>query len=241
MKTLLSILIWVFTALMTLGVFLGVLLLKLWPFDRQKRLSHALGYWWAEAITRVNPFWRMKVAGLKHFSPKRSYVIVANHQSMSDIALVYLTHRQFKWVAKESLFKVPVFGWCMSGMKYIKLMRGEFSSIKDVYQEAAYWLKKDMSVLFFPEGTRSTTGELSAFKNGAFKLAIKEQKPVLPLAISGTRNILPKGSWVFKNKVTCELKVLPAIETKDYSEQDFDLLKDKVRGEICASLKENEK
>jgi len=241
MKTLLSLILWLFTAVMTIFVFLGVSLLRLWPFDRQKRLSHTLGYWWAEAITRINPFWRMKLTGLKHFSPKRSYVVVANHQSMGDIAFVYLTHRQFKWVAKESLFKVPVFGWCMSGMKYIKLMRGEFGSIKDVYLEAAGWLEKDMSVLFFPEGTRSITGEVGAFKNGAFKLAIKEQKPILPIAISGTRNILLKGSWVFKNKVTCELKVLPAIETKDYSEQDFDLLRDKVREEICVALKENEK
>ena len=237
MKTLLSILIWIFAALMTIGVFLGVLILSLYPFDPKKRFSHALGYWWAEAISGVNPFWKMYVRGVKNFDPQRSYVVVANHQSMGDIVILYKMHRQFKWVAKESLFAVPIFGWCMSGMKYIKLARGEFSSIKDTYSQAATWLEKDISVLFFPEGTRSITGEVGAFKNGAFKLAIKEQKPILPVAISGTRNILPKGSWIFKNKVICELKVLPAIETTGYSEEDFNLLRDKTRDEILAALK----
>ena len=237
----LSVFIWVFTGLMTICVFLGVLILMLYPFDRKKRLSHALGFWWAEAITGINPFWKMRVGGLENFDPKRSYVVIANHQSMGDIVMLYKTHRQFKWVAKDKLFAVPVFGWCMSAMKYIKLARGEFGSIKEVYQEAAYWLENDISVLFFPEGTRSPTGELSQFKNGAFKLALKEKRPVLPVVISGTRNILPKGSWIFKNKVACELKVLPAIETTGYSNEDFDLLRDNARERILMELRTNEK
>lgn len=212
----------------------------LYPFDRKKKISHAMGFWWAEVITGLNPLWKMKVKDLKNFEQKRSFVIIANHQSMADIALLYKTHRQFKWVAKESLFSVPVFGWCMSAMKYIKLSRGEFGSIRDTYEVAAYWLKNDISVLFFPEGTRSPTGELSAFKNGAFKLALKEKKPILPIAISGTRNILPRGSWIFNNKINCCLKVLPAIETIDFSPDDFIALRDLARDKILAALNENE-
>jgi 1-acyl-sn-glycerol-3-phosphate acyltransferase len=153
---------------------------------------------------------------------------VANHQSLADIIVMYKTRMQFKWVAKESLFKVPFIGWCLSLSKHIKLKRGDFGSIKNIYREASAWLKKDMSVLFFPEGTRSETGEIKDFQNGAFKLAIKEKKPVLPVSIIGTRDAIPKGSWVFNTKVSCKLTVLPAIETKDLPIGDFAVLRDRV-------------
>lgn len=90
---------------------------------------------------------------------------------------------QFKWVAKASLFKVPFIGWSLGLAKHIRLSRGNFSSIKKVYRQAASWLKEGMSVLFFPEGTRSANDEMGQFQNGAFKLAIKEKVPILPVAI----------------------------------------------------------
>jgi len=239
-KVLLSIFIWLCTIIMTVLVFLAVSILMLYPFDRKKKISHSMGFWWAEAIAGSNPFWKIKIEGLKNFNKQCSYIIIANHQSMADIALLYKTHRQFKWVAKESLFSIPVFGWCMLAMKYIKLSRGEFGSIRDTYEVAAQWLENDISVLFFPEGTRSPSGELSAFKNGAFKLALKEKKPVLPICISGSRNILPRGSWIFRHKVYCTLRVLPAIETTDLPPDDFIALRDAAREKILAALNENE-
>lgn len=154
---------------------------------------------------------------------------MANHQSIADIAMVYKTHMQFKWVAKEILFRIPVFGWCMSGMKYIKLTRGEFGSIKKVYQEAAQWLKRDISVLFFPERTRSSTDNMNAFKSGAFRLAIQEGKLILPILIEGSRNLIPRGSWIFKIKASCKLTVLPEIDTTKLQPEDSNLLIDKVR------------
>ena len=121
-------------------------------------------------------------------------------------------------------------------MKYIKLDRGDYSSIKKVYQEASEWLKKGVSVLFFPEGTRSTTGQMNPFKNGAFKLAIKEKKPILPIYIGGTGGIVPRGSWVFKAKANCKLVVLPAIDTSGFGPQDFSRLRDMVRDKIAAAV-----
>ena len=92
-----------------------------------------------------------------------------------------------------------------------------------------------MSVLFFPEGTRSETEEMNPFQNGAFKLAIKEQVPILPICIRGTRDVISKGSWTFKPNVSVSLTVFPAIETKDYSPGDFDKLRDLVFDKInCA-------
>jgi 1-acyl-sn-glycerol-3-phosphate acyltransferase len=142
---------------------------------------------------------------------------------------------QFKWVAKESLFGVPFVGWNMSLAKHIKLRRGSFSSIKHVYREAALWLRDGMSVLFFPEGTRSETDQMRDFQNGAFKLAIKEGVPVLPVKIEGSGDAIPKGSWIFTTKVSGNLKVLPPIDTSVFRPAEFSRLRDLARSMLEAS------
>jgi 1-acyl-sn-glycerol-3-phosphate acyltransferase len=215
---------------MTLAVFLAALILTilLFPFDRKRKLVHAQGFWWADAIVASNPFWNITVQGQEHIDLRKTYVVVSNHQSFADIVMVYKTRMQFKWVAKEILFNVPVFGWTMSLMKYIRLSRGEFGSIKKTYRQAAEWLREGVSVLFFPEGTRSSSDEMSSFKNGAFKLAIKEKKPILPVRIDGGREIIPRGSWIFKARATCRLTVFPEIDTSAFSPKDFVALRDKV-------------
>ena len=143
---------------------------------------------------------------------------------------------QFKWVAKKSLFKLPFIGWSLSLTKHIKLTRGKTESIIKVYKEAIQWLRKDMSVLFFPEGTRSKTEQMNEFQSGAFKLAIKEKKPILPIAIKGTREAIPKGNWIFKTRVAAELKVLPALATENFKPADFATLRDKVWEKMRISL-----
>ena len=231
---LLSIFIWVFGAVMTFILYLAMLFftLLLYPFDKQRKMAHAQCYWWSDILLYSNPYWKMTVSGLENIDKKKTYVMVANHQSLIDIIVLYQIRLQFKWVAKESLFKIPVLGWCMSLAKHIKLERGDFSSIKKVYREAAQWLRQGMSVLFFPEGTRSETGEMGEFQNGAFKLAIKEKRPVLPVFIGGTREAIPKGGWIFETKVSGRLIVFPPIDTSAYKSADFASLRDLVREKL---------
>lgn len=230
-KIISSIFLWIITALLTIGVFLAVLILAIptFPFDRKRKITHAQGFWWADLLAASNPFWSVSLDGLENIDPRKTYVVVANHQSLADIVMVYKTHMQFKWIAKESLFRIPVFGWCMSSMKYIRLSRGEFSSIKKTYRQAAQWLRSGVSVLFFPEGTRSSTNQMNDFKNGAFKLAIKEKKPILPMRIAGSSELISKGSWIFKAGVNSRLTVLPEIETSAFLPKDFAVLRDKVQ------------
>jgi len=234
MKAVLSIFIWLFIALMTVLVFLASLFITvfLFPFDRKRKLVHAQGFWWADAIMGFSPFWDLEIGGLENIDPQQTYVLVGNHQSMADIVVVYRTRVQFKWMAKDILFRIPVFGWTMMLMKYIRLSRGAHGSIKDAYQEASQWLRKGVSVLFFPEGTRSTTNQLNPFKNGAFKLAIQEKKPILPIRIDGAREILARGSWIFNTGLHCRLTVLPAIETQGFGPEDFTKLRDLVREKL---------
>ncbi|MFA5337543.1 MAG: lysophospholipid acyltransferase family protein [Candidatus Omnitrophota bacterium] len=240
-KILLSIIIWIVGSILTIILYLAMLLFTiiLYPFDKKRAFVHAQCFWWSDLVITLNPYWEVKVSGLENIDKNRTYIIIANHQSLADIVLAYQTKMQFKWVAKKSLFKIPFIGWSLSLARHIKLERGNFSSIKKVYREAAYWLRANTSVLFFPEGTRSQTDEMGDFRNGAFKLAIKEHVPVLPILFEGTGTAIPKGSWVFTTKTKALLKILPPIETTGYKPADFAKLRDLARSalEECSPLK----
>ncbi len=237
MKYILSVWFWVGSAILTIILFFVVFFIVVitFPFDKKKKIAHAQCFWWSDYVIKLNPYWRLRVEGLENIDHHKTYVVIANHQSMADIAVLYQTRMQFKWVSKKSLFNVPFIGWCLALTKHIKLERGEFSSIKKVYREAAEWLRQDMSVLFFPEGTRSDTDQMNVFQNGAFKLAIKEKRPILPIRIQGTRDAIPKGSWVFNAKVLATITVLPAVETGSLDPADFASLRDTVFERISGS------
>jgi 1-acyl-sn-glycerol-3-phosphate acyltransferase len=227
--------IWIGSTLITVLLYFVMLFFVIvtYPFDNKKRrLVHAQCFWWSNAVISLNPYWKVHVCGLENIDHKKTYVIVANHQSLADIAVMYQTRMQFKWVAKEDLFKIPFLGWELSLAKHIRLERGDFSSIKKVYRQAAEWLRCGMSVLFFPEGTRSETGDMKDFQNGAFKLAIKEKVPVLPIYLYGTGNAIPKGGRIFTATAECGLKVLPAVDTAQFQAGDFAKLRDLVRGQL---------
>lgn len=238
MKVIISVGIWIGSILLTILLFFVVLVLTIlfFPFDKKKKITHAQCFWWSDAVIGLNPFWSIKVKGLENLDRKKTYLIIANHQSMADIVVLYQIKSQFKWVAKASLFSVPFIGWCLSLIKHIRLTRGDFASIKEIYRQASNWLRRDMSVLFFPEGTRSNDGRMGEFQNGAFKLAIKERKPILPICIKGAQEAIPKGSWIFKAKVAVTVTVLPEIATDGFAPGDFALLRDTVRSKIEEAL-----
>jgi 1-acyl-sn-glycerol-3-phosphate acyltransferase len=235
MTILKSIVIWVISIILTVALFFVELFfyIVLFPFDKKKKFLHAQCYWWSNAIIKMNPSWSLQVRGLENIDKLKTYVIVANHQSLADIVVLYKTQMQFKWIAKDSLFRVPFVGWCLSLTRHIRISRGKHGSIKKVYREAAGWLRKDISVLFFPEGTRSETDDMGVFQNGAFKLAIKEKRPVLPISIKGTRGVVGKGRWLFDTKASCIMTILPSIETDRFQMGDFAHLRDMVQTRLA--------
>lgn len=238
LNVLLSVFFWVSCVSLIALLFIVqlILLAVTFPFDKQRKMLHRQCFWWSDAVIGLSPYWKVKVKGLENADPKRTYVIVANHQSLGDIVVLYQTRLQFKWVAKESLFNIPFLGWCLGLCRHISLKRKDRGSIRDVYREAIGYLRSGMSVLFFPEGTRSETEEMNPFQSGAFKLAISEKLPILPIALRGTRNAIPKGDWVMKSKVFCELSVLEPIETSEFQHSDFQKLSEKVRSRIAEKL-----
>ena len=233
-KTILSLIIWVVISSLTILLYFAMLFFTiiLYPFDKKRAIAHAQCFWWSDLVIKLNPYWTFEISGKENLDKKRTYIIVANHQSLADIVLAYQIKCQFKWVAKKSLFKVPFVGWSMALAKHIKLERGNFGSIKKIYREAAYWLRSGMSVLFFPEGTRSRTDEMGDFNNGAFKLAIKEHVPILPILFEGSGTAIPRGSWVFTTQTSAKLKILPPIETTNFQPGDFAKLRDLARAAL---------
>ena len=236
-KVLLSCIIWITGSIVTIFMFISLLLFAaiLYPFDKMRKVPHAHAFLWSDLLIALNPYWDIKISGLENIDKTKTYVMVANHQSITDIILLYKTKMQFKWVANEYLFKLPVIGLSMSITKHIKLKKGKLESIKKAYQEASAWLRNGMSIMLFPEGTRSNGYGLKEFQNGAFKLAIKEQVPILPISIKGTGNAIPRGSWLFTTKVSGGFKVLEPVDTVGVGPDDFEKIRDLVRSRIEAA------
>ena len=234
MRFLISMAIWIAGVIITASAFFASLIIKIMPFPiaNRAKLVHAQCFWWSDTLIALNPFWKLKIEGLENIDHSKTYVIVANHQSLADIIIIYQTHMYFKWVAKKELLKLPFIGGLLWVNDHILLSREELSSIKEVYRQAANQLKRGVSMLFFPEGTRSGSDEMGEFKNGAFKLAIKEGRSVLPVYIGGTREAIPKGGWIFKTKVFGRLVILPSIDTSGLKIADFEVLRDSVRGKL---------
>ncbi|MGB2879236.1 MAG: lysophospholipid acyltransferase family protein [Candidatus Omnitrophota bacterium] len=230
MKIVISIIIWIIGAVLAVFAFLVSLfsVITLFSFDKQRKAVHVQWFWLADAIIGLSPYWNFHVNGLENIDKQKAYVIVANHQSLADIIVMHKTRMQFKWVAKEKVYKLPfIRGFLFLG-KHVKLSRGTLGHIRKFYRETTDWLNKGISVLFFPEGTRSDTGKLGKFQNGAFKIAIKEKKPILPIFINGTRKVLPKGSWVINAKASGDLTVFPPIDTTNFHLSDITRLKNMV-------------
>lgn len=225
-RLILAIFVWFFIVVDTLLVFIVIAILK--PLDRRGKISYRIANFWGRSIVELNPFWDLKTSGQNYIKDNHGYVLVANHSSLADIVCLYYLGKQFKWIAKSSLFKIPVFGWTMSLLNYIPLKRGKHGSIRDSFQEAQDWLEKDVPVLIFPEGTRSRSGALSEFKNGAFKLAIRTKKPIIPIVIRGTNEVLSKGKATMSGAVKGFIKVLPPINTSQYQPEQHEALKTKV-------------
>lgn len=238
MQRLVSVFIWI--AILVLVVIWLPLLAVVRLFDRDSglyatgRMFRRLGL----AISRVNPNWNVTIEGNTKIDDRTPYVIVSNHMSNADIPVISNLPWEMKWVAKKELFDLPVLGWMMKLAGDIPVARGSMREAVKVFQRCKYYLDRNTSVIFFPEGTRSRSGKLTRFASGAFDLAIRENKPILPLVLDGTQGCLPKQSWVFEKDVHVKLKVLEPISTRTYHKGDSAILMDKVRTKMAGQLAE---
>lgn len=185
-------------------------------------------------VSKVNPSWRLHLAGFGNVQPDGTYVFVANHQSLADIPLISHLRHDTKWLAKAELFRVPVFGWLMRLAGDIPVERGDRRKAAQSLLKCASYLRQRCSVVFFPEGTRSRDGEVLPFNDGPFQLAIREQVPVVPLVVEGTGNALPRHTWLFGARSDLYLRVLPPVSPEGW--QTAAELRDAVRQRIIDEL-----
>lgn len=179
------------------------------PDDRSRR-AHRLAGQWGKSLFGVVPGWRVEVTGRDNLpADGDAVVMVANHESLVDILVMYFLDMQFRWLSKESVFRIPVVGPSMRTCGYIPILRGDKNSHEQALSSSAEWIKRGVNMFFFAEGTRSEVpGKMRPFKIGAFKLANENGVDVLPVAIRGAGNLWRKNGRL-PDTATVRLSVLP--------------------------------
>lgn len=199
------------------------------------------GHWlrnFGKLTSYLTPLWDFSVEGE---APKdiatRAYVVVSNHESNADPFLLSWLPWDMRWIAKDELFKLPFFGLLLKFGGDIALRRSEKNSVLEMLEECRRTLQGGLSIMMFPEGTRSRDGHLRPFKDGAFQLAIETGAPILPVAIAGSRSCLPTGS-VMLGESRALARVLEPIETAHLTLADLPALKEQTRERIAAAAAE---
>ena len=211
--------------------------LVLGAVDKSGDLVLALARLWSRVILGV-PGVKLEVKMRAPLEPGRPYVFMPNHASMVDIWAVFVAiPASFRFIAKKQLASIPLFGWAMSAGRFIFIDRQNAASARRTMDEASRRIRAGQSVVIFPEGTRTRDGRLMPFKKGGFHLAIDSGAAVVPVAIKGSREVMPRGAALIRAG-TVTLEVDAPIPTTGLTTSDRDALIEKVRSRVAAMLGE---
>lgn len=216
-------------------LFLGLIIMFFCALGAPNFASRVFATAWAKVNSAVSMM-SVELKGTEHIDPDQSYVIVANHQSLFDIYALYgFLGVDFKWVMKKELRSVPVLGVCCELMGHIIIDRSNTEAALKSINDAQTRIKDGMSVVFFPEGTRSRNGDLRPFKKGAFRFAQEMNLPILPVVIQGTKDVLPSDT-VDLAPGHAVVQVLPPIPTAGMGADQVTALAQTTREQIAAVL-----
>ena len=193
----------------------------------------------SDSLLFIIPKWKVKLIDKHKIDNSKAVVFVSNHQSEFDIVAMSRLYAHFKWVSKAEIFNGPIIGWNMRLNKYIALKRGDRRSIVKMIRDCMSTIENGSSVFIFPEGTRSKTGTLRPFSAGAFVIAQKSKVPIQPIAISGTKDIMLKGSWMLNYKANVTITVLDEIPYEEFKDKDASDIAKEVRALIAKHVKEH--
>jgi 1-acyl-sn-glycerol-3-phosphate acyltransferase len=215
---------------------LGFLAFLTYPLDRKGRVVHRYARLWGKIALLANRV-KVEMEGIEHVKGEGPYIFMSNHQGYYDVfALLGRLPFQFKWLVKKELFSIPFLGWTMAAAGYINIDREGTRKTVGALNEAAQRIREGMSIVIFPEGSRSPDGSIQSFKKGGFTLAIKSRVPIVPIAIAGTREIMPKGKLT---AAAGEIRIQMGypIPTQSYSLKDREALISKVNQAISENFK----
>ncbi|MBN2158557.1 MAG: 1-acyl-sn-glycerol-3-phosphate acyltransferase [Spirochaetes bacterium] len=225
--------IYFWAAGMTLILFVPVILASL--LSTTGNLAFSITKIWARVMLLISAA-RVTIVGKEKIGKGVSYVIVSNHQSLFDIlSLVTSLGTQYRWTIKKELLKIPLFGYALYASRNIFIDRSHPDKARESIRKGLDRLPAGVSVMFFPEGTRSTDGRLRDFKKGAFTVALERHYPILPVTVNGSRKVLPKGSIVFKPG-RISVTVADPIETTGYDHDRMGELIEKTRAAVQSNL-----
>jgi len=233
--------LWVWVSSITFVVLAFPVALILWllalAFDSRRLMNNRWMVIQGIVLTKMSPFWKVIVDGREKIDHKQAYIIIPNHQSLLDIVFFNMLQHRLRWVSKKEIFRVPLVGWEMRMVKYIELIRGNKTSVVRMMEECVASLQEGISVVIFPEGTRSLTGAIGKFKSGAFQLAVKTDKPLLPVLIDGTGAIMPKkGGLIFRNRRVVRIRVLDPIFPGQFGTGDPEQLAARVQAQMVTAM-----
>jgi 1-acyl-sn-glycerol-3-phosphate acyltransferase len=216
MAALFSVWYWTFFAISSMVLFLIALLIWLvtFPFDPTRRVLHRFTCWWSLLYVRCLPGCRLVVEGQEKIQPGVTYVLVANHQSLTDVMALGAIACPFKWVSKKEIFRIPFIGWNGRLNQYVSVDRGNVRNVRQTLTECRAWLERGVSLMMFPEGTRSKDGSMHEFHVGSFKLAGECGCPVVPIVVDGTLPIY-QGWKVMAFPGTITIRVLDPITQEE--------------------------
>ena len=240
MALLKSIIIWIagISVLVLLFPVTFIIWILVLPFDKERIIIHSILIFQGIILTRILSFRRIVFEGREKIVKGTTYVIISNHQSIIDTLLLYGLSYKFKWISKIENVKVPILGWYLKMADYIIVNRGNEESKAEMLERSYKCLKKGISIMIFPEGTRSLNTEIGFFKRGAFQLAIQAGVPILPVIIDGTGSILPKHGMIFDNSHHLSVRVLDPILPAAFETDNPDVLALRINGLMISELKD---
>ena len=224
-----------FPVLLVLTILTAVLTTILSPLFPNSSFSYYPARWWGKAFCYLL-FIRLKVRGLENLNPEQSYVFTLNHQSIFDIFVIYgWLPPIFKWIMKAELRRIPLVGKACEAAGHIFIDRTNPMAAKRSLENAESQLKNGVSVVVFPEGTRTYTGQLGPFKRGAYRIAADLSLPVVPVTIRGSFERLHRNSLnVHPGKI--EMIIHSPIEVADFLPDGTNDLIQKTREMIQSAL-----
>jgi 1-acyl-sn-glycerol-3-phosphate acyltransferase len=209
-------------------VIMGSISLSVSLFDPTGERQHWCAQVWCRLIARTAGA-RVRVHGAERIRPGTSYVFLSTHQSYMDIpAMLGYLPTQLRIAAKKVLFRIPFMGWHLSRAGHIPIDRGSTQHAVASLRSAAAYLHDGICAFIFPEGTRSRDGVLQPFKKGGFKLAIQAGVPIVPVTITGSRQVLPRDSIIFRPG-PIDMYVDEPIPTAGLTDHDLEALMQAVR------------
>jgi len=226
---------WALTTTAFYTVMLGIPVIIIASFNKTGRIPYKFARLWSWLVVKTNRI-KIRIEGREKLQRGSSYIFMSNHASNLDPPVIaYTLEQTLRFVAKKSLTKIPVFGTAIRLARMIVIDRNDAQGAREAINRAVHDLSGGISAFFFAEGTRSLDGRLQKFKKGGVMLALKTKLPIVPVTIIGSYELLPKNAVRIKPGVV-RVIISDPIDTNAYTEDDRDVLLEKVRSVISETL-----